>query len=151
MTWRAVGSITVGPAAGAQVVGLVTVPPMGGVEVRVKQTTPSPGFRFAYGLLSFQSVFGRELGTIKVWPDPVATDYRLGAGMSAAARTGTLVFDARSFNLKWVMAGYPLGVAFEVDEPSDLPVDRYQATGFEDAAKRPLRLVGVGQQGRIQF
>jgi hypothetical protein len=151
MAWRSVGSVTVGPAAGPQVVGLVTVPPSGGVEVRVKQTTASRGFRFAYGLLSFQSVFGRELGTIKVWPDPVATDYRLGAGMSAQARSGTLVFDARSYNLRWVMAGFPLGVSFEVDEPSDLPPDRYQPTGFQDMADRLLRVVGVGQQGRIQF
>lgn len=150
MTWREIGSVGVSPTSGEVIVGPVSVPPQGGIEVRVRQTTPSPGFRFAFGLLSFVSPLGRELGVIKVWPDPIATDYLLGAGLSAQSRTGNLTFDARSFNLAWVDAGYPLGISVWADEPGTLPADRVSPE-LADRAGRWLRLLRVGQSGRVAF
>ena len=150
MTWRLIGSVSVTPTSGELIVGQVTVPPQGGIEVRVKQTSAPRGFRFAFGLLSFVSPLGRELGVIKVWPDPIATDYLLGAGMSAQSRTGNLTFDGRSFNLAWVKAGYPLGISVWADEPGSLPADRVTPE-LADRAGRLLRLLRVGQSGRIAF
>lgn len=150
MTWREVGSISVSPTSGEMIVGPVSVPSQGGIEVRVRQTTPSPGFRFAFGLLSFVSPLGRELGVIKVWPDSIATDYLLGAGLSAQSRTGNLTFDARSFNLAWVKAGFPLGISVWADEPGTLPADRVSPQ-LADTGGRLLRLLRIGQSGRIAF
>lgn len=150
MTWRLIGSVSVTPTSGELIVGPVTVPPQGGIEVRVKQTSAPRGFRFAFGLLSFVSPVGRELGVIKVWPDPIATDYRLGAGLSAQSRWGNLTFDARSFNLRWVDAGYPLGISVWADEPGTLPQDRV-TPGITDASGRLLQLLRVGQSGRVSF
>lgn len=132
-------------------VGPVRAPAFGGLEVRVRAESPSPGFKFAYGLLSFMSPLGRELGTIRVWPDQVATDYRLGSGLSCFEGSGNLVFDARAFNLRWVKAGYPLVVSVSVDEPADLPPDRHTAEGFVDDSGRLLRVVASGTSGRVLF
>lgn len=151
MTWRTVGTVSATPLSSEQVVGAVRVPTFGGIEVRVQLTSPSPGFKFAYGLLSFVSPLGRELGTIRVWPDRLATDYRLGAGMSCFEGNGNLVFDARSYNLRWVKAGYPFSVTVSVDEATNLPQDRHTAPGFVNPVGRFLQFVSTGTSGRIQF
>lgn len=150
MAWRLVGSVTVTPTTAEAMVGPIEVPTYGGVDLKVRQTTPTP-FRWGYGLLSYRSANGLELGTIKVWPRLEFSYYKLGAAMTAADNTGALIFEPRSWNLRWVMAGFPLTVEVLADLASDLPSDRYTATGFAVAAGRSLTLNKVGNLGRLDF
>jgi hypothetical protein len=151
MAWVRVGSVTVRPETGQVVVGAIEVPPQDGIEIMVRQTSPVQGFKFAYGLVSFRSVLGLELGTIKVWAGPEWQSYKLGAGLSALYRTGALLFEPRSYNLRWVKAGFPWALEFMADVGIELPGDRVRAPGFVDSVDRALRLVGVGTSGRIAF
>ena len=151
MAWTRVGSVTVGPASQAITFGQIEVPPQGGIEMQCRQTSVDHGFKFAYGLLSFESVLGRELGTVKCWPVPEWTAFRLGEGLSSLSRAGSLVFEPRSYNLRWVKAGFPWSIEFMADIGFDLPADRNRVPGFVDAVDVLLPLVKVGTQGRIQF
>lgn len=151
MAWTSVGAVTVGPTSSRVVVGPIEVPPQGGVELMVRQTTPSPGFRFAYGIATFESREGRPLGSCKFWASGTWEAFKLGAGMSSQERIGSLVIEPRSYNLRWVKAGWPWGLEFKVDAFTDLPLDRYPTPGLLDPVDRLLRLVRVGTQGRVQF
>lgn len=151
MAWRRIGQVTVTPETEEAVIGPVEVAGEGGIEVRVRELTPYRGFRFGYGLLSFVSPLGRELGSIKVHPKQSSEDYRLGAGLTCQSRYGNLTFSPRAWNLRWVRAGFPWTVEFYADVDVALPLDRHQTPGFVDAADRLLGLAGVGTQGRIQF
>lgn len=149
MAWQSIGTVTVGPTTAEAVVGPIEVPTYGGVELKLRQTEPSP-FRWGYGLLSFRSGNGYELGTIKVWPRTTFTAYKLGAGLGVVSNAGILVFEPRSFNLRWVMAGFSLSVQVLADLPSDLPADRVTADGFSFALES-LPLVLSGSLGRLSF
>ena len=150
MAWQSVGSINVGPGDSRVVVGPIEVPPDGGVELMVRQTTASPGFKFAYGIAAFESREGRPLGSVKFWAGDKWEAFRLGAGLSSQYRIGSLVIEPRSYNLAWAKNGYRWGLEFRVDQFTDLPQDR-ELSEFENEADRLLRLVKVGTQGRLQF
>lgn len=150
MAWQLIGSVTVDPATTEAVVGPIEVPNFGGVEVKLRQTTATP-FRWGYGLLSYRTGNGLELGTIKVWPRMEFSNYLLGAGLTVADNTGVLVFEPRTFNLRWVLAGFPLTVEVLADLASDLPSDRYLADGFATGSGAALPLTQSGSQGRIVY
>ena len=151
MAWTRIGSVTVRPESDEVVVGAIEVPPQDGIEVMVRQTSPVQGFRFAYGILSYRSLNGKELGSVKVWAGPDWEAVRLGDGLSALYRSGVLLFRPRSTNLRWVKAGFPWSLEFMAAIGVDLPADRHRTPGFVDAVDRLLPLVRVGTQGRIQF
>jgi len=151
MSWQRIGSITVGPESDEVQVGRIEVPSQGGIELMCRQTSPYQGFKFAYGLLSFESALGRELGTVKCWPVPEWTAFRLGEGLSSLSGAGSLVFEPRSYNLYWVRAGFPWSIEFMADIGLDLPADRVRVPGFVNTLDVILPLVKVGTQGRIQF
>lgn len=151
MAWTRIGSITVRPESDEVVVGPIQVPPQGGVELMVRETSPGYGFRFAYGIVSFRSAQGRELGTAKCWTRPEWTSFRLGAGLTSVFPSGVLLFEPRSYNLRWIRAGYSWSLEFMADVATTLPPDRVTAPGFADASARGLQLVSAGTQGRILF
>lgn len=150
MAWQLIGSVTVTPSTTEAVVGPIEVPTFGGVEVKLRQTAPSP-FRWGYGLLSYRTANGLELGTIKVWPRVEFSNYLLGGGLSVADNTGVLVFEPRSFNLRWVRAGFPLTVEVLADLATDLPADRYRADGFAVSTGAALPMTQSGSLGRLTF
>lgn len=150
MAWQLIGQVTVTPTTDEAVVGPIQVPTFGGVELKLRQTAPTP-FRWGYGLLSYRTGNGLELGTIKVWPRQEFSNYLLGAGLSVADNTGVLVFEPRSYNLRWVLAGFPLTVQVLADLASDLPADRYRADGFAVGSGESLPLSPFGNLGRIVF
>ena len=151
MAWTQVGSVTVGPTSQEIRFGQIEVPPQGGIEMMCRSTSADKGFKFAYGLLSFESALGRELGTVKVWPAREWTAFKLGEGLSSLSRAGSLVFEPRSYNLRWIKAGFSWSIAFMADIGFDLPADRNRAPGFVNTVDVFLPLVKVGTQGRIQF
>ena len=151
MAWQRIGIVTISPTSDAVVVGPIEVPAFDGFEVRVRLLSGPYPFQFGYGLLSYRSSVGKELGTIKVWPRNEAEDYLLGKGMTCTDTTGVLVFEPRTWSLRWVKAGFSLVVEISADLASDqLPNDRYQAPGFiSDGAE--LVLAQVGTLGQLIF
>lgn len=150
MAWQLVGSVTISPDTVEAVVGPIEVPTYGGVEVKLRQTTPTP-FRWGYGLLSYRSVHGLEMGTIKVWPRMEFSSYHLGERLTVVANSGVLVFEPRTWNLRWVKADFSLSLEVLADLATDLPPDRYQSDGFSTGAGLPLPLTLSGAQGRLTF
>lgn len=144
------GSVTFGPNSERVTVGPVEVPTFGGLPIRVRQSAFTP-FQFGYCLLSFESSHGRELGTIRVWPRPELTSYVLGAGLEVVGNHGVLVIEPRTWNLRWVLAGFTLSVDVLADIPTDLPPDRVLPDGFADVGGAELFPVRAGSSGRLQF
>jgi hypothetical protein len=149
MAWQSIGSINVGPTSTEVVVGPIEVPTYGGVEVKLRQTSFTP-FRWGYGLLSFRSDQGLELGTIKVWPRETFSNYKLGAGLGVVSNSGVLVFEPRSFNLRWVLAGFSLSLQVLADIATDLPSDRVLSDGFSNGVDL-IPLILSGSSGRLSF
>lgn len=150
MTWQNIGTVTISPTSDEAVVGPIEVPAFNGFEVRVRLLSGPHPFQFGYGLLSYRSSYGKELGTIRVWPKTEAEDYLLGHGMTAQDTTGVLVFEPRTWSLRWVKAGFALVVHVLADLASNLPQDRYTAPGFTDSVTT-LVLTQVGSLGQLVF
>ena len=150
MAWQRIGSVTVTPTSTEAVVGPIEVPTYGGVELKLRQTTTTP-FRWGFGLLSYRSQNGLELGTIKVWPRMEFSNYLLGGGLRVDDNIGELIFEPRTYNLRWVIAGFPFTVEVLADLATDLPSDRYQADGFAVAGGSSLTLSQSGDLGRLTF
>ena len=149
MAWQSIGSINVGPTTTEAVVGPIEVPTYGGVEIKLRQTSFTP-FRWGYGLLSYRSQNGLELGTIKVYPRMEFSNYLLGAGLRVDDNIGELIFEPRSYNLRWVLAGFSLSLEVLADLATDLPSDRYTADGFSNGTDL-IPLILSGSSGRLAF
>lgn len=151
MAWQTIGTVTISPTTEAAVVGPIEVPGFDGFEVRVRLVSGPYPFQFGYGLLYYRSSNGREYGTIRVWPKNEQEDYLLGKGMTVQDTTGVLVFEPRTWSLRWVKAGFSLVVEIQADLPTDLfPEDRYQAPGFTDGTAG-LVFTQIGNLGRLVF
>lgn len=126
MAFRSVGSITVGPVDRQVTVGSVTLED--GADtlwIRVVQQGGESPWPYGYGLLSWQSLEGRELGTIKVYGHHDGEVYRLGKGLPPVERTGILVFEPRMWNLRWLKsAGEQWRLAFEAQSGVAVPSGR---------------------------
>ena len=82
--------------------------------VRIKHIpTDSCTFPFSYGLLTWVSSEGRELGTVKAYGHCEGEVFKLGTGRTPSQRAGVLKFDARGYNLQWIDKGYPWTLEFQ--------------------------------------
>ena len=79
-------------------------------------SAPSGGclWPWSYGLFTWITSEGRELGTVKINGVCEGEIFRLGVGLSPSERTGRLQFNARSYNLAWIKNGNPWPLSFEV-------------------------------------
>ena len=113
------------------------------IWVRITQLNDDGPWPFSYGILSWKTAQGYELGSVKAYGDTDAEVFRLGVGRPPLLRTGVLTFEPRSFNLAWVKKGYNWRLKFEAasgqsgagQSPSD-PVPGNGATlgSFADLA-----------------
>lgn len=78
-------------------------------------SAPSAGcpWPWSYGLLTWISENGRELGTVKINGVCEGEVFRLGVGRAPSLRSGFLSFTPRSYNLSWVQLGHPWTLTFE--------------------------------------
>jgi hypothetical protein len=111
---QSLGSINIGPSDLDVPIGPVVLPAgSDALWVRMIQTSGESPWLFSYGLLSWRSTNGRELGTVKAYPHAGGETYRLGTGLSPVERAGELWFTPRAYNLSWIKSGHRLGLAFE--------------------------------------
>lgn len=150
MAWEYVGGASFGPNTSEVTVGSVTVPRVGGLQIKVTGGDGAP-FQFGYCLLGFRSTFGYELGIIRVWPRPEFTAYWLGQGMRVTDTNGSLVVRPRTWNLRWVEAGFPLSLSVLADVPSLVYPDAYTPNGYGSPEGQELPLAPVGDLGSLQF
>ena len=109
--------ITVSPEdPSSQVIGDFTMAPDADT-IWIKVTSGSSGdcpWPWSYGLLTWITENGRELGTVKINGTCEGEVFRLGVGRPPFIRTGRLEFRARAYNLNWVKLGNPWPLGFEV-------------------------------------
>ena len=78
-------------------------------------SSPSGGcpWPWSYGLLTWITENGRELGTVKINGVCEGEVFRLGVGRPPSFRSGFLSFEPRSYNLAWIQLGNPWTLTFE--------------------------------------
>jgi len=116
MAWSSVGSVSVGPLDQSVPVGSFSMQPdEDTIWVRITQTNPQDYWKYSYGLLTWKTSFGQELGTIKVYGDPDSEVFRLGIGLPPLERTGMFEFTPRAWNRGWISIDNPptWGLDFE--------------------------------------
>jgi hypothetical protein len=75
--------------------------------VEVQQMSPNQTWNYSYGLLWWESAFGRELGTQKVYGHTSGEIFKLGIGRTPRSRSGRIMFTARSYNRSWISISDP--------------------------------------------
>ena len=68
---------------------------------------------WSYGILSWRSADGNELGSCKAYGRNQSEVFRLGVGLPPRVRGGSITFSPRAFNLKWIKGGWPWTLRFE--------------------------------------
>ncbi len=76
---------------------------------------------WSYGLLTWVTEFGRELGTVKINGVCEGEIFRLGVGLTPSVRTGRMEFTPRNYNLKWIEKGNPWTLRFSYTSGSSSP------------------------------
>ena len=108
--------ITVGPTDDYPVdVGVVNLAE-GDDTIWIKVTSAPSGdcpWPWSYGLLTWITDEGRELGTVKINGVCEGEVFRLGVGRPPSLRSGRLSFTPRNYNLQWVKLGHPWTLTFE--------------------------------------
>ena len=150
MAWNLIGSAQIGPDLERVTVGQVQAPEVGGLIVKVGALTSAP-FQFGYCLLSYVSSYGRELGTVRVWPRQELEVYHLGEGLRVRDRFGSLVLEPRTWNLRWIKAGFPLSITVLADLPDPVLDGALTPDGFTTAGGADLFLSPSGDAGRLTF
>ena len=82
------------------------------IKVTSLPTEDGCNWPWSYGLLTWKTEEGRELGTVKVNGVCEGEVFRLGVGRPPSLRTGRLYFEPRSYNTKWVELGHPWTLTF---------------------------------------
>ena len=89
--------------------------------VRVTQESPEPEpWSYGFALLTWQSSYGQELGTTKIYGSTVGETYRLTTGLPPLERTGSLVVRPRAYNRRWI----------SIDDPPSWTL-RFEATSLK--------------------
>ena len=106
--WARVGTVSIGPTSGPTVIGDLALPAGANtIWVRAQQLGGDSPWPYGYGLLTWKTTAGRELGTVKCWGHTEGEVLRLGVGLEPGEHAGQLVFEPRAWNLAWVKAGAP--------------------------------------------
>ena len=108
MSWALVGSVDVGPLDRTVEVGSFSMQPdEDTIWLRITQTSPKDVWNYSYGLLTWKTSFGQELGTVKVYGDTDSQVFSLGVGLPPLERDGVLYFTARAYNRRWIAIDNP--------------------------------------------
>jgi len=105
MEWAEVGTVQVDATSPELVVGSLTID-SGDTSIWLKaiQTTGQSPWPYGFGLITWRSAAGREMGTAKVWGENLGEVVRLSVGLAPESLTGHVIFTPRSYNLRWIQA-----------------------------------------------
>ena len=115
MSWTDLGTLSVTPSSCAVEVGAFSLAEGDDtlwVNIRKIGEDKCP-WPWSYGILSWRTANGNELGSCKAYTEDNGEVFRLGVGLSPLQRTGTVIYEPRSFNLSWVKTGHPLTLNFQ--------------------------------------
>lgn len=147
--WSTVGEHTFKPDDSLVVVGSFS---MGQgddtIWVRMTQLNGQQNSPWSYGILSWRTTAGYELGSVKAYGQTQSEVFRLGVGRTPSVLPGSITFEPRGFNLGWIRSGYPWTLKFEAssgvtNNPGGGALGGAVSNGFVDTANNGLRLVQV--------
>ena len=108
MSWETVGTVNVGPQDREVLVGSFSLKEDDDtLFLRITQTSPTTPWNYSFGLVTFRSSVGQELGTSKVYGSIYGENYRLGVGLPPLVRTGNIYFTPRAYNRGWISIADP--------------------------------------------
>ena len=111
--FQPLGEITIGPNDLRVVVGSFSLQEGDDtLWIEVQRRNPDGPWPWSYGILSWESDFGLELGSIKAYTAVSGEVFRLGVGRAPRERGGILVYEPRSYNLGWIKKGNSLTLSF---------------------------------------
>ena len=121
--WVSLGEITVKPNDLSVIVGSFSIEENDdAIWFNVTQVSPHTAWPWSYGVLSWETSDGRELGSVKAYTETSGEVVRLGVGRKPRSRVGSVIYEPRSFNLSWVKKGNPLTLAFSAASGSTASV-----------------------------
>lgn len=113
LDWIQLGEIEVTGADTRVVIGPFSIEENDdAIWVQTEQTSPVGPWPWSFGILSWETDFGRELGSAKAYTESVGEVIRLGVGRAPRERRGILVYEPRSYNLGWIKKGNSLTLSF---------------------------------------
>ena len=114
MTWNFVGEHTFTPSSAEVNIGEFNLSEgQDTIWARVTQLNEPGDWPFSFGILSWRSSEGNELGSIKIFPTQFGEVFRLTCGRAPLVGAGSIWFEPRGYNLQWIKAGYPWTLKFE--------------------------------------
>ncbi len=117
--WSFISEKTFTPDDLEEVVGSYSLEPEADtVWVRITQLSQSTNSPWSYGILSWRTSEGRELGSIKAYGNVESEVFTLRTGRTPSQRDGVLTFTPRGFNLGWIKNGFPWPLRFEATSGS---------------------------------
>ena len=112
--WQPVGYRTFTPDDLTEVVGPFELAEgQDTLWVKITQISQQRSSPWSYGILSWRSSDGYELGSIKAYGQTQSEVFRLGVGRTPSVRSGSVTFTPRGFNLGWIREGFPWTLQFE--------------------------------------
>lgn len=106
--FTAVGSVEVGPQDREVLVGSFTLQNDDDtIWFKVIQTSPADVWTYSYGLLTWRTNQGQELGTVKVHGHTNGEVVSLGVGLPPSQRSGNVYFTPRAWNRRWISIDKP--------------------------------------------
>ena len=103
LEWTQVNTVSFSPTDDLVVVGAFNLAEQADtLWLRITQINPSSQNNFAYGIVSWQSTNGRELGSTKAYGSTVGEVFQLPVTKAPGSRQGSIVFMPRLYNLKWI-------------------------------------------------
>ena len=129
--WTDIGSITVGPSDLKKVVGSFNIDEGdNAIWIDVQATTADDFWPWSYGILSWETSFGREFGSSKAYTEKSGEVVRLGVGRAPRSRRGSVIYEPRSFNLGWIKKGNKLDLSFRACSGSSASAPSRSSVAF---------------------
>jgi len=112
--WQDLGNKTVTPDSTDLVVGGFSLAEGDThIWIRMRSLSAPDPWPWSYGILSWKTSEGYELGSVKAYSETESEVFRIGNGLPPVERTGVITFEPRSFNLAWVKRGNPWTLNFQ--------------------------------------
>ena len=151
MAWQLVGLVGLGPASDEVIVGRVAADLIGGtLPLLVSTLSPSDPRPLGFGVVAFVGDDGiRSLPAGRYYPQREPQLVPLGPGFNATV-AGSIRIKPRSYNRRWLEAGYPAAAWFiRVDVQAEIgtTIPRFTPAGVVLGTDEYVPAGGAGDAG----